>query len=213
MTAMVMRHVDRAGLSGRSRPGRPPTMSISRTRLSIAALASVAVLGTTAGAVTAQKSKSDVESVVATLKSTTGAEVGTVEFRKSPRSAVQVHVALRGLPPGFHGFHVHTMGRCDAPDFKSAMGHLSNPGNVHGAHKGDLPSLLVKNDGTASLDFQTDKFNLDDLQDADGSAVMVHALPDNFGNIPQRYAATTDKETNDTGDAGARIACGTVAPR
>lgn len=116
---------------------------------------------------------------------------------------------MRGLPPGFHGFHLHTVGTC-TPDFKAAMGHLRNPGESEADQKGAFPPLLVKQDGTAFSVFQTDRFNLDDLQDADGSAVLVHADPDNFANIPKRYAAAPDQETMDTGDSGARIACGVV---
>jgi Cu-Zn family superoxide dismutase len=53
-------------------------------------------------------------------------------------------------------------------------------------HAGDLPSLLVKQHGTAELDFRTDSFTVGQLLDS-GSAVIVHAGPDNFANIPSRY--------------------------
>jgi Cu-Zn family superoxide dismutase len=36
---------------------------------------------------------------------------------------------------------------------------------------------------------------------------MVHADPDNFGNVPERYAPKVDETTAKTGDAGARVAC------
>ena len=184
-------------------------MTRTRTRIAAVAAAGLALSAAAAGAVVAQDGSSDVKSVTAPLKSEAGADVGTVEFRKSPRSAVYVRVNLRGLPPGFHGFHLHTVGTC-SPDFKAAMGHLRNPGESEADQKGAFPPLLVKKDGSAFSVFQTDRFNLEDLQDADGSAVMVHALPDNFANIPKRYAAAPDQETMDTGDSGARIACGTV---
>ena len=70
--------------------------------------------------------------------------------------------------------------------------------------------------GTASLEFVTDRFDLSDLRDDDGSAVMVHVGRDNFANIPERYVSTTsgqpgpDDATLATGDAGARYACGVV---
>ena len=57
----------------------------------------------------------------------------------------------------------------------------------------------------------TDAFEMDAVLDADGSAVMVHAGPDNFGNIPTRYApAGPDADTQATGDSGGRAACGVV---
>ena len=55
----------------------------------------------------------------------------------------------------------------------------------------------------------TDRFSIDALRDADGSAIMVHSGPDNFANIPARYG-TPDQVTLDTGDSGSRIACGVV---
>jgi len=51
---------------------------------------------------------------------------------------------------------------------------------------------------------------VNDLFDADGSAVIVHASPDNYANIPTRYVATPDSTTFGTGDAGGRVACGVV---
>jgi superoxide dismutase, Cu-Zn family len=80
---------------------------------------------------------------------------------------------------------------------------------MHGAHAGDLPSLLVTEDGEATLATATDRFSIADLRDADGSAVMVHSGADNFANIPARYGGP-DQETLSTGDAGSRLACGVV---
>jgi superoxide dismutase, Cu-Zn family len=45
---------------------------------------------------------------------------------------------------------------------------------------------------------------------------MVHALPDNLANIPDRYTAGgvpgPDTATLNTGDAGGRVACGAIEP-
>ena len=117
--------------------------------------------------------------------------------------------ADRDLPAGFHGFHIHTTGRCDAPLFTTAGGHFNATGATHGSHAGDLPSLLVTGDGEAFLATATDRFSIADLRDADGSAVMVHSGPDNFANIPARYGGP-DQETLNTGDSGSRLACGVV---
>ena len=52
---------------------------------------------------------------------------------------------------------------------------------------------------------------MNDLFDADGSAVIVHAGPDNYANIPTRYTGPVpDATTLATGDAGGRVACGVV---
>jgi Cu-Zn family superoxide dismutase len=119
---------------------------------------------------------------------------------------------------GFHGFHVHTTGRCNRaadPVFGTAGGHFTNAGDGdHGEHAGDMPSLLVDRDGRALMAFVTDSFRMGQLRDADGAAVMVHEGRDNFANIDQRYASVAgpgpDATTLATGDAGARVACGVL---
>lgn len=188
-------------------------MAKFRSRLTAAILATLVVIGATAGVVIAQRTPNDVEVVTVSLKNAAGAEVANIELRKSPRSAVSVNVSGRSLTPGYHGFHVHTIGKCEGPDFMSAMGHLKNGGEDHGNHKGDFPPLYVKRDGSTTARFQTDRFGFETLRDADGSAVMIHALPDNLANIPTaRYDPDVDQTTKDTGDSGPRIACGTIPP-
>jgi Cu-Zn family superoxide dismutase len=129
---------------------------------------------------------------------------------------VVVRASVHGLTPGFHGFHVHAVGEC-APPFTSAGGHYNPDGTGHGQHAGDMPSLLVNADGTADLQFTTDRFSLAELRDSDGTAIIVHASPDNFAHVPTRYHSHTentfgpDSATLATGDAGARVVCGLVA--
>jgi Cu-Zn family superoxide dismutase len=147
---------------------------------------------------------------VATLRNAAGQRVGRVWMHERRRDGVVlVFARLHDLTPGFHGFHIHTTGRCEPPGFTTAGGHLNPAGTAHSEHAGDLPSLLVKEDGTALLAAATDRFSIADLRDADGSAVMVHSGRDNFANIPSRYG-TPDAETLNTGDAGSRVACGVV---
>jgi hypothetical protein len=68
----------------------------------------------------------------------------------------------------------------------------------HPEHTGDMPVLLVNSDGTGEAGFKTDRFALKNLFDEDGSAIIVHALPDNYANIPERYGAA-DQATLATG--------------
>ena len=151
----------------------------------------------------------DGDRAAATLVNADGERVGRVWFREKGR-AVWVFAHVRDLPPGFHGFHIHETGACE-PDFGAAGGHLNPAGADHPGHAGDQPTLLVMEDGTGVLAFATDRYSIDDLRDDDGSAVMVHELPDNYANIPERYAPQgSDEETRSTGDAGGRIACGEV---
>jgi superoxide dismutase, Cu-Zn family len=146
----------------------------------------------------------------AELRDAGGRHVGRAWFKEHRGDgAVTVFAHVRGLPPGFHGFHVHTTGVCEPPDFMSAGGHLNPTGASHGSHAGDLPTLLINEDGSGMLAATTDRFSLADLRDDDGSAVIVHELADNYANIPERYGGP-DAATLSTGDAGGRIACGVV---
>ncbi|HEV2771646.1 MAG TPA: superoxide dismutase family protein [Thermoleophilaceae bacterium] len=161
------------------------------------------------------------QSVDVKLELAEGGSGGSASLTET-EGGVEVRAELRGLEPGFHGFHVHEAGVCDpeareggerAP-FSSAMGHLAGDGADHGAHAGDLPTVLVRKEGTASLTVVTDRLRLPDVRDQDGSALMVHAMGDNQANIPERYKsegkAGPDAETLDTGDAGDRVACGVI---
>lgn len=160
--------------------------------------------------------------ISATLVDPEGAEVGTVEMDPVAGGGTEVSVTASGLEPGFHGLHVHGTGLCEPDsqsptdpamtgDFMSAGGHLGVDESDHGSHAGDLPSLYVMEDGEAELTFVTDGFTVDDVTDADGSAVMVHSDADNFANVPERYVPEgPDQDTLDTGDAGSRVACAVV---
>ena len=159
----------------------------------------------------------------ATLVDASGKPIGRVRFRAVGDDALRVRVVATGLTPGFHGFHIHVTGTCDAP-FTSAGGHYNPTAQAHGAHAGDMPPLLAGKDGSARAAFTTTSLTLDGLLDAggDGSAVMIHAGSDNLANIPSHYhshvpdaTSTTfgpDAETKTAGDGGARIACGVVRP-
>ena len=169
----------------------------------------------------AESSGASSEDLTATLVDAKGTEVGKAEF-SDDEGGVKVKVEVTGLPPGFHGFHVHSIGKCEPDsvsptdptmkgDFLSAGGHIGAKESHHGEHPGDLPSLFVEKSGAGSLDFVTDALSLADLTDEDGSAVMVHEGRDNYANIPERYAPNgPDEVTLNTGDAGARIACGAI---
>lgn len=149
-------------------------------------------------------------SASAKLFSASGQSVGMVTFTTQREGSVNVRVRVQDLPPGFHGFHIHSVGQC-TPPFTSAGGHLAYAGQTHNDHAGDLPVLLVTADGTAEARFTTDRFALDQLFDADGSALIIHANRDNLANIPtDRYDPDPDSITLATGDAGGRIACGVI---
>lgn len=137
-----------------------------------------------------------------------GIPAGTVQLLGSGDGMVLV-VAATGITEGEHGFHLHTTGQCTAPDFKSAGGHLNPLNKNHGtldagsSHIGDLPNLVVGKSGTGSARVALNGTRaqlMDWLFDNDGTAVMIHADPDDY-------------RTDPSGAAGARIACGVLNRR
>jgi len=143
----------------------------------------------------------------AELRSASAVVVGTAIFTQVG-SALRVVLEVHDLPPGVKAVHVHEVGRCEGPAFTSAGGHFNPHGRQHGAlnhprgpHAGDLPNLTVAADGKGRLESTTELMSLGlepgSVFDADGSAIIVHAAPDDF-------------RTDPTGNAGARIACGVI---
>jgi Cu-Zn family superoxide dismutase len=149
--------------------------------------------------------------VAADMVAADGSPAGRVTFTEEG-GRLTVEARLTNLPPGFHGFHIHATGKCEpgTPAFTSAGGHLVVGEQAHPSHAGDQPVVLVMSDRSAELRFTTDRYTLSDLQAAEGRAVIVHALPDNYANVPTRYVRRPDATTLSTGDAGDRIACGVV---
>jgi Cu-Zn family superoxide dismutase len=145
----------------------------------------------------------------ADLRNASGQVVGTATFAQVG-NAVRVVLEAQGLPAGVKGVHVHAVGKCDPPDFTTAGSHFNPQGRQHGAlnpqgpHAGDLPNLTVGSDGKGRLESTTQLVTLltgpTSLFDADGSAIVVHAAPDDF-------------RTDPTGNSGARIACGVIVKK
>ncbi len=150
-----------------------------------------------------------------------GSNAGKVEVTEVD-GGLQFTIEATGLTPGFHGLHLHAIGKCEPKspdpanptntgDFLSSGGHLDASGGDHPHHDGDMPSLMVGKDGSAHLVTRTDRVTREALSDADGAALVVHAQPDNYANIPTRYAsAGADAETKKAGDAGPRVACAVI---
>ncbi|WP_116115945.1 superoxide dismutase family protein [Austwickia chelonae] len=147
-----------------------------------------------------------------------GKKVGTVEISKAEHG-MTVQVTTQGLPPGFHGMHLHAIGKCEAHshDPKDAQktghnlssgGHLAAAGQSHPDHDGDLPVLYVGKDGHGKISTLTDRLKEEHLTAEAGLSMIIHHNPDNYANIPSRYAPNgPDAETKAAGDSGARIGC------
>jgi Cu-Zn family superoxide dismutase len=168
------------------------------------------------------------QSVTTHLKAPDGAQIATAKFDFNNGYAT-ITIATTGvgqLAPGFHGVHIHKVGKCEANsvaptggapgDFLSAGDHFQAPGHAAEPASGDLTSLEVRKDGVGMLVTTTDAFVMDDLLTGEKTAIIIHAGADNFGNIPaDRYNQTNgtpgpDHMTMSTGDAGKRVACGVI---
>ena len=147
----------------------------------------------------------------ATIASADGSTIGWAKFTEDGRGVVHVNVSVFGLAPGLHGTHVHAVGACDAPLFTTAGAHFNPGGAAHGRHEhgdhadhhaGDLPNLSVTPSAHGHLTTSTAHFTLShrdatSLFDSDGSAIVVHAGPDDYVTQP-------------TGNSGGRVACGVI---
>jgi Cu-Zn family superoxide dismutase len=165
----------------------------------------LASLGVIAAAVSAGAESHAMLGATAKMADADGNDVGVVTFNAPiDGQGVVVEATLVNLPAGTHAIHVHETGKCDAPDFKSAGGHLNPDGKKHGIlnpegmHAGDLPNLFVPESGEIHQEMFATKLTLDDAMfDDDGAAVIIHAGADDY-------------KTDPAGDAGGRIACGVI---
>ena len=166
----------------------------------------------------------------ATLVDIHGAEVGQALFTSRGdgsvlgRVTVAIDNAVTANGAEFHGFHVHANNDDDTGEgntddgcityapgaepatsawFTQVDGHWDVGGHSHGAHTGDLPSLVRQSDGEATIEFVVDKLTAGGLP---GKALIVHFLADDFGKHPSIGTSAT------TGNAGFRYACGEIVP-
>lgn len=143
----------------------------------------------------------------ADLKDKDGKTIGVANFRERPGGVI-LRLEANGLTPGLRALHIHAIGKCEGPAFTSAGGHFNPLKKKHGhksrdgAHAGDLPNILVGQDGSVLFEVLTDAITLGggttSLFDADGSAIVLHAGPDDYATDP-------------AGNAGERVACGVIA--
>lgn len=141
----------------------------------------------------------------AALINNSGTEIGTVQFIPGPTGVLmRVIIAAGGLSAGWHGMHLHAVGDCSDPaKFEHAAGHIQKSSTnhgllyVHGPENGDLPNISAAGDGSAATEVFTTLLTVSDLQDADGSALVIHANPD-------------DHDSQPLGNSGGRVACAAI---
>jgi len=137
-----------------------------------------------------------------------GKPMGRASFQQTSHG-VLIEIELRGLPPGAHAIMIHTTASCDPKKlFTSAGPDVSfEPTKLHGflvkggPRPGDLPNQFAAADGTLHASMITNAFSLGNgkksIFDRDGASIIVHAKADDYTTQPD-------------GDAGPRLACGTI---
>ncbi len=139
-----------------------------------------------------------------------GNAVGTGTLVEGP-NGVLIDLNLHDLPAGRRAIHIHSIGTCEDPDegFVASGGHLNPEGKQHGLmnpdgpDNGDLPNIIVREDGTVQVELFTHLASLHGANgraaifDEDGAAFVIHQNRD-------------DHFTQPIGGAGPRIACGVI---
>lgn len=166
------------------------------------------VTGMTAAVAQSPATSSDPRHIKVKILTSTGQDAGSATFT-TVKKGVKVKIALKNLPFGPHGVHIHQNAACDPPDFKTAGGHFNPDGKHHGYmnamghHNGDFPtSVSIGEDHTGEATFVVNSISLDptapnSLFLRGGTSIVVHEKAD-------------DQKTDPSGDSGNRIACGVI---
>jgi Cu-Zn family superoxide dismutase len=147
------------------------------------------------------------KSATAELKDAKGQTVGQAKFKEG-KNAVQLSVKVTNLPAGQHAIHVHAVGKCEAPDFKTAGGHFNPENKKHGImnpeghHAGDMLNFNIGAGGNGTYKATLTGVTLagsgaNSLFHEGGTALVIHEKAD-------------DLKTDPAGNAGARVACGPI---
>jgi superoxide dismutase, Cu-Zn family len=137
-----------------------------------------------------------------------GTKIGSARI-SAVGDGIKISVKVSGLTPGDHGIHIHNVGKCEGPDFKTAGGHFNPTSAHHGIHNaqdpkphlGDLANLTVDASGNGKATFTVSGVTLGDgtnsLFHDGGTAIVIHAKADDLMSDP-------------SGNSGDRVACGVI---
>ena len=141
----------------------------------------------------------------ATLEPRSGSNVkGNLMFTQIG-DVVRVTGEITGHTKGQKAMHIHEKGDCSDDKGMSTGGHFNPHKMKHGGpydpvkHSGDLGNITFNDQGVAKINFTVGDISVsrDKADGIIGRAVIVHAAVD-------------DMQTDPTGNAGGRVACGVI---
>ena len=141
------------------------------------------------------------------MKDLQGQSIGTATLSPAEGGGVSIALDLKNLTPGVHAFHIHQVAKCEPP-FATAGPHFNPESKKHGLenpdghHAGDMSNVTVAADGTVKVTVVNRSVTLGEGANSvfanGGTSFVIHAKAD-------------DMKTDPAGNAGDRIACGTIS--
>ncbi len=120
---------------------------------------------------------------------------------KQANDGVEASLTITGLQPNTeHGMHIHAVGECSGPDFKTSGDHFNPQTKNHGApgdsnaHLGDLGNITTDGSGNFSGTLKIKNATRDGANGILRRSLIVHQNADDLKSQP-------------SGDSGDRIAC------
>ena len=144
-----------------------------------------------------------------------GRAIGQASFLEGPNGVLmRLEFSERALSPGWHGLHLHMRGDCSDPaaGFQASGGHMGMARrvkhglmNADGPEAGDLPNIFAPPAGLFAAEIFAPHVTLGPVEvdhrlpllDEDGSALVIHAGPD-------------DQQSQPIGGAGPRVGCAAI---
>ena len=140
------------------------------------------------------------------IKDAKGASIG-MAMVSAKDGGITIDLDVKGLTPGEHAIHIHSVAKCEGPGFTTAGPHFNPATKKHGLqspegpHAGDMMNFTVAANGTAKVTVANKAVTMADGANSiyanGGTALMIHATAD-------------DMKTDPGGAAGDRIACGVI---
>lgn len=182
-------------------------MKRSLKGFAIFSMITITLVGCNESTPTVSKPIPKAETAQAEMINSQGAKVGKAEFYQD-LDGVKVKIEISQLSAGKHGMHIHTIGKCETPNFTSAGAHFNPDSKKHGTqnnqgpHAGDLPNLEINAKGEGKAEFLLKNITLKENQPnsllkANGTSIVIHEKEDDY-------------QTDPSGNSGGRIACGEI---